>query len=145
MLVANAYCIAVALDVWDHAHTQYEFVMTLLLDEVPAPKAPTAATVLHLPDLRTGGQLKCAACGTNTAYICTTCNVALHPAKCFAEFHTAQPPVQEEEGNGEGEQDEEDDESEQGEASGEEVEETEDDDDDDLSDEEFVDESEVDE
>ena len=108
MVVANSYCIAVSLDLWDHANTQYQYVMTLLLAEVPAPTRPKASTVLHLPDKRDGCTLKCAVCGSNTIYICTTCNVSLHPAACFAKYHTAQEEEEheeEEESEDEGEDD----------------------------------------
>jgi hypothetical protein len=136
MVVANSYCIAVSLGLWDHANTQYQYVMTLLLAEVPAHQKPKPGSSHMVASHALGIQRRCAQCGILTAYVCTTCNLALHPAMCFAQYHAAQGDDRSEEEEEEEEEEDEEDE---------EVEETEDEEETDLSDEEIVDEdSEVD-
>ena len=116
MVVSNTYCLAVSLGLWDHRHTQYDFVMRLLLSEVPAPTPPprrSRAPVAHLIDHRDDGMSrKCSWCGINTVYICLTCEEPLHPTKCFAAYHTAADEEDDEDEEDEEEENEEDEEEE---------------------------------
>ena len=100
--------------------------MKLLLAEVPAPVRPNprANPSAHLIDRRTDHQRpRCAWCGNNTPYVCLTCNVPLHPTKCFLAHHT-QPitPIPEDDEDDEEDQDEEEEEEEDDEESVEEEE-----------------------
>ena len=102
--------------------------MDLLLAEVPTPPPaakPKATNVQHFPNKHGGGMLKCIQCGSNTAYTCTTCAVALHPV-CFALYHQPEEDEQEEEMEEEDEDEDEDEDVEE--------EETEDDEDEDEAD-----------